>query len=167
MHIPNHLIQRKLCGSRTMGSHLCQKGSIASDKTQSSVLKYRSIARYINSIVSVMPPTKRLSGESRDNWNEWVASNRILVFARWPFPREDPDPCVCTINVCPVAIPEIFAQTQGPGSFRGKGHLASSQGKRMGLTNPKNIIRRNKEQGQTFSLHQYFLPEISLVQPVS
>ena len=50
-----------------MGSHLCQKGSIASDKTQSLVLKYRSIARDKNSIVSVMPPTKRLSGESRDN----------------------------------------------------------------------------------------------------
>ena len=50
-----------------MGSHLCQKGSIASDKTQSLVLKYRSIAKDKNSIVSVKPPTKRLSGESRDN----------------------------------------------------------------------------------------------------
>ena len=153
MHIPNHLIQRKLCGSHTMGSHLCQKGSIASDKTQSLVLKCRSIARDKNSIVSVMPPTKRLSGESRDNWNEWVASNRILVFARWPFPREDPDPCVCanvsgiatesfiltskqpfaihclptSCNVCRVAIPKILAQTQGSGSFRAKGHLVTSR----------------------------------------
>ena len=49
-----------------MGSHLCQKVSIASDKTQSLVLKYRSIASDKNSIVGVMPPTKRLTGESRD-----------------------------------------------------------------------------------------------------
>ena len=39
-----------------MGSHLCQKVSIASDKTQSLVLKYRSIASDKNSIVGVMPP---------------------------------------------------------------------------------------------------------------
>ena len=68
-----------------MGSHLCQKVSIASDKTQSLVLKYRSIASDKNSIVGVMPPTKRLPGESRDigiYQNEIVASNRILVFTQ-------------------------------------------------------------------------------------
>ena len=40
-----------------MESHLCPKTSIANDKTQSSVLKYQSIARDKNSIVSVIPPT--------------------------------------------------------------------------------------------------------------
>ena len=75
------------CSKRNhnMGSHLCQKVSIASDKTQSLVLKYRSIASDKNSIVGVIPPTKRLPGESRDigvYWNEIVASNRILVFTQ-------------------------------------------------------------------------------------
>ena len=37
-------------------------------------------------------------------------------------------------------------------------------GKRIGLT---NIIRRSKEQGQAFPLHQNFLLEISVVRPVS
>ena len=66
-----------------------------------------------------------------------------------------------------MAIPEIFAQKQGSGSFRGKGHLATSRGQQMGLTNPKNIIQRSKEQGQTFSLQQNLLPRISIVRPVS
>ena len=57
MHIPNHLIQRNPCGNHTLESHLCPKTSIANDKTQSSVLKYQSIARDKNSIVSVIPPT--------------------------------------------------------------------------------------------------------------
>ena len=70
-------------------------------------------------------------------------------------------------NVCLVAIPEIFAQTQRSESFRGKGHLATARGQQMGLKNPKQIIRRSKEQGQTFSLHQNLLPKISVVRPVS
>ena len=40
-------------------------------------------------------------------------------------------------------------------------------GKRIGLTKRKNIIRRSKEQGQAFPLHQNFLLEISVVRPVS
>ena len=36
-------------------------------------------------------------------------------------------------------------------------------GKRIGLTKRKNIIRRSKEQGQAFPLHQNFLLEISVV----
>ena len=34
---------------------------------------------------------------------------------------------LASCNVCPVAIPEIFVQTQGSGSSRGKGHLANSR----------------------------------------
>ena len=40
-------------------------------------------------------------------------------------------------------------------------------GKRIGLTKRKNIIRRSKEEGQAFPLHQNFLLEISVVRPVS
>ena len=164
MHIPNHLIQRNPCGNHTMESHLCPKISIANDKTQSSVLKYQSIARDKNSIVSVIPPTindflASLVTKESIEMNELPVIGSLCL--RDDLSRKDPDPCVCanvsgiatgqtlqlarksfiwtskqpfaihclptSCNVCRVAIPKILVQTQGSGSFRAKGHLATSR----------------------------------------